>query len=138
VSKPARPKSEYRSAQHEGSAISPHRVALPTLTEVIEVKTEAWPAVERRASLPPESLPLEAPSSATNADSGAALTTQVLAALRPRVDALLEARLREVLAPQLSRMAEEAVQCASGELAAAMHALVAQAVAEVLERRRKP
>jgi len=138
VSKPARPKSEHHGAQHEGTPINPQRGALPTLTEVIEIKAEASSAVERRASLPPESLPLEGSASTIVAVSGPALTTQVLEALRPRVDALLEARLREVLAPQLSRLAEEAVQCVRGELATALHALVAQAVAEVLARRRKP
>jgi hypothetical protein len=132
-----RPKSEHRSAQHDGAAVSPQHGALPTLTEVIEIEADAVPAAVGQAPLPPESLPLESPS-AVVADTGVALTTQVLEALRPRVDALLEARLREVLAPQLARLADEAVQCARGELAAALHTLVAQAVAEVLARRRKP
>ncbi len=116
--------------------MTPQRGAPPTLTEVIELDADALPVAEGPASLPPESMPMESPAAAI--DTGAALTTQVLEALRPRIDALLEARVREVLAPQLSRLADDALQCVRRELASAVRALVAQAVDEVLARRSKP
>ena len=123
--------------------MTPQRGALPTLTEVIEFEADAPVGAGGPAPLPPESLPLDsqaaAAASAHNvAETGAALTVQVLEALRPRIDALLEARLRDVLAPQLARLAADAAECARKELSVALHALVAQAVDEVLAQRRKP
>jgi hypothetical protein len=111
-----------------------HRGALPTLTEVIDVHAES-PALAP-AALPPESLLLE-PQSITRADLGAALTTQVMETLRPRIDAALESQLEAALAPRLARLAEAMAQDLRVELAASLRALVAQAVDEVLERRRK-
>ena len=110
--------------------------ALPTLTEVIEVTAEP----SAPAALAPESLPLEsAPSQAAESpESTAVLTQQVLALLRPRIDALLEARLREAMAPLLARCADELQKGLRIELAAAMQALAAQAVDEALARRHKP
>ena len=115
------------------------RGALPTLTEVIEVKAEPL-ASAAPAALAPESLPLESagPHAADAPERPAALTKQVLEALRPRVDALLEARLREAMAPLLARCGDELQKGLRVELAAAMQALVAQAVDEALARRRKP
>jgi hypothetical protein len=112
------------------------RGALPTLTEVIEVSAEpSAPAV-----LAPESLPLESapPQAADSHESAAVLTHQVLTSLRPRIDALLEARLREAMVPLLARCADELQKGLRVELAAAMQALAAQAVDEALARRRKP
>lgn len=119
------------------------RGVLPTLTEVVETRADVPMGADAVAPLPPESWPLDAQAataaSARNvADTGAALTMQVLDALRPRVDALLEAHLRDALAPLLTRLADSAVQSARAELSMAMHALVAQTVKEVLAQRRKP
>lgn len=111
------------------------RGALPTLTEVIEVHAEA-PA-SAPAVLPPESLPLET-QQPVPADLGAALTTQVIESLRPRIDALLDAQLEAAIAPRLSRLVEALAQDLRVELAGALQALVAQAVDEVLSRRRRP
>ena len=112
------------------------RGALPTLTEVIEVNAEP----SAPAALAPESLPLESATSraAESSESTTVLTMQVLASLRPHIDALLEARLREAMAPLLARCAEELQKGLRVELAAAMQALVAQAVDEALARRQKP
>ncbi len=113
------------------------RGALPTLTEVIDVEGELPPAGAAPVPLPPESLPIELPSSAA-VDPGDELTAQVWDALRPRIDALLKDRLREVLATELSLLAEDTVHRVRGELASAVQGLVAQAVEDVLARRRKP
>lgn len=115
-----------------------HRGTLPTLTEVIAIEADVPMQATGPASLPPESLPLEAQPMLQAADLGAALTTQVLEALRPRIDALLQARLQAAMAPQLARLADDLVHELRGELASALQALVAQAVDEVLARRRKP
>jgi hypothetical protein len=112
------------------------RGALPTLTEVIEVSTELLPATAPPTPLAAESLPLESPFVAP-AVTRSALTTQVLEALRPRIDALLDARVRDVLAPQLSRLADAAMLSVRTELAGVVQALVAQAVDEVLAQRRR-
>jgi len=117
--------------------MSAQRGTLPTLTEVIDIEADALAAALGPASLPPESLPMESLAGAP-VDTQTVLTTAVLQALRPRIDVLLEARLREALEPQLARLAEEAVQCVRGGLASALQVLVAQAVEDVLARRRKP
>ncbi len=114
-----------------------HRGALPTLTEVIDIEADALVPTGDVAPLPPESLLLDAHTAMPH-DLGVALTTQVLETLRPHIDALLESRLRAAIAPQLSRLADEAVQSLRVELASVMQALVAQAVDDLLARRRKP
>ena len=114
-----------------------HRGALPTLTEVIDIASDELEPVVGSATLAPESLPLES-QPVLPTDTGVALTIQVLETLRPRIDALLEARLKAVIAPQLSRLTDEVVQSLRGELASVMRELVAQAVADLLARRRKP
>lgn len=113
------------------------RGALPTLTEVIEIEAEALASGFGPAVLTSESLPLEEREPAP-VDPSVALTTQVLETLRPRLDALLEARLQAVIAPQLARLAHDVVDSLRGELAVAMRSLVAQAVDDLLARRRKP
>ena len=123
--------------------MTPQRGMLPTLTEVVEPLADAPPATGGAAPLPPESLPLDtqaaAAASAHNvAETHVALTLKLLAALRPRIDALLEAHLHDVLAPQLARLASDAAQRARQELGAAMHALVDEAIADALAQRRKP
>jgi hypothetical protein len=111
------------------------RGSLPTLTEVIDIDADAW--LSETAALPPESLPLETQPD-VRAEPGVALTTQVLETLRPRIDALLEARLQAAIAPHLARLTDDLVRSLRGELAAMMQKLVAQAVDDLLARRRKP
>jgi hypothetical protein len=113
------------------------RGTLPTLTEVIEIDTELLPAAVVPAPLPPESLPMEM-DLAPPIGSRAVLTAQVLEVLLPRVDSLLEARLNDVLAVQLSRLTEDVTQGLRAELASAMHSLVAQVIDEMLARQRRP
>lgn len=112
------------------------RGALPTLTEVIDIEADALVLATGQAPAHAESLPFEAQSQA-RADPATALTTQVLETLRPRIDALLASRLQVAMAPQFERLSEELARSLRAELALAMQALVAQAVDDVLTRRRK-
>lgn len=113
------------------------RGALPTLTEVIDIEADALALPAGPAALPPESVPLES-QPVVSADKAVALTTQVLETLRPRIDPLIESRLQAALAPHLARLADDLARSLRIELATAMQVLVAQAVDEVLARRRKP
>ncbi len=73
----------------------------------------------------------------TPVDAAAAITAEVLELLRPRIDALLEARIREALAPQVLRLAEDSTRHIRDELGGEVRALVAKAVVEALARRRE-
>lgn len=117
--------------------MNPLRRALPVLTEVIEIEVETdSSAVAETLPLPPESLALEDLEAAVVSDQ--ALVNHVLHVLRPRIDALLDGYLHSALAPQLSRLVEDALLDAQGELARRLPMLVAQAVDEALAQRRKP
>jgi hypothetical protein len=117
------------------------RGALPTLTEVIDVGPDSVVPQAGPTALPPESIPIETPYRAppqrpTPVD--AALHAKALAALQPRIDALIEARLHVAMAPLLARVADEVAQRLRGEIAGDLPALVAQAIDEALALRRKP
>lgn len=116
--------------------MSTHRGALPTLTEVIDIRADSLLPATSPAELPAESLPLDG-HAVVQADLGAALTTQVLETLRPRLDALLETRLEAAIAPGLARVTDELSRQLRADLAIALQAMVAQAVDDVLARRRK-
>lgn len=117
--------------------MSTQRGVLPRLTEVIEVDAGGLSADSRPAALAPESMPMEL-LPVLPVDTGADLKARMLEALLPRIDALLEERLREVLTTRLSRLAEDTAHRVRGELAGAVQTLVAQAVEDVLARRNKP
>lgn len=99
----------------DGRAAGTDRV--PTLTEVVE--------------LAPDSV-LQA--TAPRAPDAAQLVALVLAELAPRIDALLEARLRDALAPALARAADTLIRDTRDGLAQTLHALVNEAVGRVLGR----
>ncbi len=64
----------------------------------------------------------------------AAIVALALAELQPRLDMLLESRLREALAPALARAAEGLIREARGELASALNELLNDAVRRALQR----
>lgn len=118
---------------------------MPTLTEVLEL--DAPPrgdelhepvghgdevAADVTPPLPAEPAP-QVPSEP--APDTAAIVNEVLAELLPRIDMLFESRLREALAPALARAAEGLIRDARGELGAALHELVNDAVGRALQRR---
>jgi hypothetical protein len=103
--------------------------SLPTLTDVLELGRDAAAVAPPRAGavfLAPQ------PVGAAGSD----LVDQVLAALQPRVAALLEVRLREALAPALARAADGLIRDARAELAPVLRDLVEEVVAQALRQPR--
>lgn len=104
----------------------PQRV--PTLTEVVEF------------DLPPSArpVPVNGPAAAAATtpavDADAALQARVLAHLQRQIEAGFESRLREALAPALARAADALIRDLRDELALALQAQVARAVAHELAR----
>jgi len=68
--------------------------------------------------------------------SEADLVHQVLGDLQHQLDLMLEVRLREALAPVLSRTADTLIRDARKELTGTLREAVARAVAQELARRR--
>ena len=113
-----------------GEPLTVNADRLPTLTEVLELGRET------AATVPDDAAPT-APGSATPeaaAEPGAVgagdLVAQVLALLEPRIGALLEAQLREALAPALARAADGLIRDVRAELAPTLRGLVEEAVAQ--------
>jgi hypothetical protein len=112
--------------------VPPGRV--PTLTEVV-----AWPAAANEAADAPPSGDALAAAPAQAAHSALAqaqLTERVLADVQRQIDLMLDYRLREVLTPLLSRMADNLVRDARIELASTLREVVSLAVAQELSRHR--
>ena len=101
---------------------------LPTLTEVVELGTEPDGVVLDEPPVAPVPTAPSAPPPDRNA-----LIEQVLAELVPRIDGLLEMRLREALAPALARAADGLIRDARTELSSTLQDLVREAVARVLQ-----
>jgi len=90
----------------------------PKLTEVVSIPSATTPA------------PIESP---LNEDD---LRKLILADIQRQVDAMLEVRLREALAPALARLTDALVRETRGELASTLRDIVARAVAQELSRHR--
>jgi len=105
---------------------------LPTLTEVLELGRETAAASPDGEA--PKALAAVPETAAEPGAVGAAgagdLVAQVLALLEPRLGALLEARLREALAPALARAADGLIRDVRAELAPTLRELVEEAVAQ--------
>jgi hypothetical protein len=108
---------------------TPQRV--PTLTEVI-TDTPAEPAAAPRGEtqVAPETLMAEALMQETR------IVSKVIERLQPRIDVLFEHRLREALAPTVSRIYTALADEARKELAHRVREAVEQAVNEELGRHR--
>jgi hypothetical protein len=90
--------------------VPPAADRLPTLTEVVDMAQAAEPDPQR-------------------------LVTDVLSELAPRIEMLLEARLREALAPALARAADVLIREARHTLNETLRELVEEAVARAIARR---
>lgn len=111
----------------------PKRV--PTLTEVIidlPADQTAAPAAQPRsdAQVAPEKLMAEAMMQETR------IVSKVIERLQPRIDVLFEHRLRETLAPALTRLYAALADEARKELSRAVREAVEQAVNEEMARHR--
>ena len=107
----------------------PQRV--PTLTEVVEF--DLPPPAQPVPGTEPVAAPELAPSAgvmATEED----LQARILAGLQRQIEAGFESKLRETLAPTLARAADALIHDLRAELALALQAQVARAVAQELAR----
>ena len=113
---------------------------LPTLTEVVE------PVAPPIGSWRPEPVPPpspdapeapEAPAGVVDALDEEQLGDGVLDAVHRRIDVLYEYRVREALAPAMAQAADRLVREIRDALAETVRDVVARAVAEELEARRR-
>lgn len=116
--------------------VQPDLLSLPELPLSFAEPAPLWdaPQVQVPVDVPvpePLSAPLAMPAASVDPD---ALVVQVWAELAPRIDALLESRLREALAPALARAADGLIRDAGSELSATLRAVVEETVAQVLRR----
>jgi hypothetical protein len=102
------------------------------------VPAQASPAAIHAASGGPPSGTAEAAMPAAAPVDVAALTDQILAAVQPRIDDWFEARVHDALVPVLDRVARTLAADARAQLAIALRALVADAVARAVADRERP
>lgn len=125
------------AAAIDGRREAPAADRLPTLTEVVELGQQATAAIAFGALPPATGAPAAV---AADVDPGPLpgareLSGAVLAELLPRIEMLLEARLREALAPALARAADGLIRDTREQLAGTLQALVQEAVNKLLEQR---
>ncbi len=125
---------------------APSADRLPTLTEVVQLGAPEPLHAPLALALAPALLPAPdeaqvstvaaepAPLAAPHVDADA-LAAEVLSELAPRIDMLLQARLREALAPALARAADGLIRDARDGLATTLRELVDEAVVRALKRR---
>ena len=100
---------------------------VPTLTEVVEF--EPLPSVPAApASAPAVPEPFDASE----------LQSRILANVQRQLDASVESRLREAIAPALARCADVLIRDLQGELASTLQGLVARAVEQERLRASEP
>jgi hypothetical protein len=114
---------------------------VPTLTEVVrmpEAQAHPAPGAEHLAYAPTVPAPLEPMRGATapGLDEDE-LVQRVLADLQRQIDLMLEVKLREVLAPALTRATDALMREARTELASTLRDIVSRAVAQELSRHRQ-
>jgi hypothetical protein len=114
------------------SAIS----VVPILTEVVELRMPGEAEGSSGAHTLSRSGDGPALSDLLSQADPQSLVGAVLADLAPRIDTLLEVRLRAALAPALARAAEGLIRDSRDGLAASLRVLVEESVARVIERRR--
>lgn len=119
----ARPPAETPLAEPR-----PYPSRLPTLTEVV-MEGHALPATTRSRS--------EADAPAAPPPEESRIVDAVMEGLQPRIDLMLEYRLREALTPLLARAAQAIVQEARAELANTLRDVVGRAVSQECARRRR-
>jgi hypothetical protein len=105
---------------------------LPKLTEVVDVtQPESVASAQSIAARLAATRAAAAPE--TSEDQ---IVERVLADLLRQIDLVLEHRLREMLAPALTRLTDALVRESRAELASTLRDVVARAVAQELSRHR--
>jgi hypothetical protein len=102
-------------------------VPVPTLIELAPDE----PGFDQAATSVPQTV--DAPSAALPTQQ-AWLVQQVLAGVQQQLDWMLEARLREAMAPALARAVQAVIDESREPLAAALRELVERAVAQEISR----
>jgi len=123
----------------------PPPMRVPTLTEVVRLP-EAQPAPAAPGAVPSpsayaptEPAPLHgaaAPVAAAPLPDEEELTQRVLADLQRQIELMMEVKLREALAPALTRATDALMREARNELASTLRDVVARAVAQEIARHR--
>jgi len=113
---------------------------VPTLTEVVSLPDATAPAQSPTAFAPTEPAPLEPPepptaSAAAELDEEE-LVQRVLADVQRQIDLMLEVKLREALAPALTRATDALLREARTGLASTLRDVVSRAVAQEIARHR--
>lgn len=123
---------------------------VPTLTEVVRMPEAQAPAPaaptpvnEPRAFAPTVPAALDSVRGGAVVVGPAAvdeeeLVQRVLTDLQRQIDLMLEVKLREVLAPALTRATDALMREARTELASTLRDIVSRAVAQELSRHRQP
>ena len=119
--------------------------SVPVLTEVVllsepeavDIPIDALPVVTELAVSDPPSAPVATPTPVALPENVEdQLVERVWADLQRQVDLMLEYRLRETLAPILSRATEAVLRDTRQQLASTLRDVVARAVAQELSRHR--
>lgn len=126
-------------AATDGQRLAPAGDRVPTLTEVVELGHQQGAGNDvtftsaplQRAAAEPAAGSIAAPADRLE------ITAGVLAELQPRIELLLDARLREALAPALARAADGLIRDTREQLGTALQALVQEVVAKVLEEQQR-
>jgi hypothetical protein len=121
-------------------SLPPTRV--PTLTEVVRLPEGEAPAAAPPAA--PEPMIARPPAAAPFVERRAnwpqlnedQIVQRVLGDLQRQIDLMLEVKLREVLAPVLTRATDAILRDSRAELASTLRDVVARAVAQELSRHR--
>lgn len=120
---------------------------VPTLTEVVRMP-EAQPPTPVAPVSEPQAFAATVPAAMDAPRSGGVvvgapvadeeeLVQRVLADLQRQIDLMLEVKLREVLAPALTRATDALMREARTELASTLRDIVSRAVAQELSRHRQ-
>jgi hypothetical protein len=125
---------------------------VPTLTEVVRMPEAPAPAPAAAVPAPaaePQAFAPTVPASLEQLRGGGGvvagpmaidedeLVQRVLADLQRQIDLMLEVKLREVLAPALTRATDALMREARTELASTLRDIVSRAVAQELSRHRQ-
>lgn len=112
----------------------PPPTRVPTLTEVVDLSLPEAPAP---SGVPAVAQRTPASTAAASAILEEDLVQGVLADLQRQIDLMLEVKLREALAPALTRVTDTLLREARTELASTLREIVARAVAQEIDRHRQ-